>query len=287
MVFINDDSSEDNLSGNDFARTDLSGDDFSEANLREADFSKAALRETDFSEANLREADFSGANLFRADLSEAVLFVADFSESILLMADFSRANLSSAKFLKTDLLGVNLSQTYLSRSTQIEIEVADLKQSYKESVVGDFEPTRMWGAIARTYHEIKTAYSGSGLVGRARKYYMGERWARRKEAKVDGGLTGYSTWLASLVSRIVTGYGVQLRWPIGIMLALFLAATAVYWYTGVENSLYYSIVTFTAAPPGLDPPPGLFAKVTAILETFLGTLLIVVLGYVLGAREQV
>lgn len=74
------------------------------------------------------------------------------------------------------------------------------------------------------------------------------------------------------------------------MAGLYLGSATVYYDAGMEitNSLYYSIVTFTAAPPPPSPPPGgLYSKVTAMVETFGGTLLIVVLGYVLGNREQV
>lgn len=49
-----------------------------------------------------------------------------------------------------------------------------------------------------------------------------------------------------------------------------------------DRALYYSIVTFTTSPP----PLGL-ASIMAGIETFAGTALIVLLGYVLGTREQV
>ena len=48
---------------------------------------------------------------------------------------------------------------------------------------------------------------------------------------------------------------------------------------------YHSIVTFTTAPP--EEPHGKIVRSVAMAETFLGTLLVVFLGYVLGNREQV
>lgn len=147
------------------------------------------------------------------------------------------------------------------------------------------DPVRKWDAVAQTYHELKTAYSTNGLVGRARKYHVRERRARAKEARATNTLQGTLAWLGSYFPYALTGYGVQLRWPIGIMLMLYFGATMVYWQAGVENSLYYSIVTFTTSPPN-PPPAGLVTGTTAMIQTFGGTLLIVLLGYVLGNREQ-
>ena len=72
------------------------------------------------------------------------------------------------------------------------------------------------------------------------------------------------------------------------MLALYLLSAGVYWYGGGmawDRSLYYSIVTFTTAPP--ETPPNYITSIVAGIETFAGTAAIIFLGYVLGARERV
>lgn len=68
------------------------------------------------------------------------------------------------------------------------------------------------------------------------------------------------------------------------MVLLYGVSVGVYWGGGMapDRALYYSIVTFTTSPP----PLGL-ASIMAGIETFAGTALIVLLGYVLGTREQV
>jgi len=91
------------------------------------------------------------------------------------------------------------------------------------------------------------------------------------------------------------------------MLILYLIATAIYLLFGIQSpeqavsldvllsrpflnsnivdTLYFSIVTFTTSPP--ESVSVGMSQWVAMIETFAGTLLIVLLGYVLGNREQV
>jgi hypothetical protein len=62
--------------------------------------------------------------------------------------------------------------------------------------------------------------------------------------------------------------------------------TATYAVTPIQNPLLYSVITFTTAPPGQTALLPLWAQFVAGAETFVGTLLIVLLGFVLGNREQ-
>jgi hypothetical protein len=70
------------------------------------------------------------------------------------------------------------------------------------------------------------------------------------------------------------------------------------WYGRVEGGadasleggpLYYSIVTFVTSPP--HPPPelggtrGLLTQFITLAQTYVGTALIILLGYVLGNRD--
>lgn len=198
-------------------------------------------------------------------------------------ADLQEADLSEA-----NLFCANISGVILNRGTQAELKPADAKRIFSSGDDSQERDLQMWDGIARMYHGLKVAYSENGLVGRARTYRVRERWARRREAKAEGGPKGYSAWFGSLISRVVTGYGVQLYPVVLVMLAIYLVSAAIYWGPdmGIGASLYYSIVTFTTAPPS-SPPGGLFVEATAMVETFVGTLLIVLLGYVLGNREQV
>ncbi|SDD46334.1 hypothetical protein SAMN05192552_102425 [Natrinema hispanicum] len=190
-----------------------------------------------------------------------------------------------ADFTDAALIEVDLSDVNLNRGTRMETELADMKERVsKFHRSEDSESPQIWDTVARVNHNLKKAYSTNGLVGRARDYRLKERKARRKEARAEGGFTGWAGSVVSLLSFVFTGYGIRL-WPIVVvMLGLYLGSAAWYSWVGVENSLYYSIVTFTTAPPG-EPPAR--AQLVSMAETLLGTLFIVLLGYVLGNREQV
>lgn len=245
------------------------------------------MNDADHSEEDLYREDFSGESFRYVNFSRAVLNKTDFTNSDLLGADFSNADLLGTDFTGANLFGTTFSGANIGRHTKIDPPLDELKQDYKTSV-DEFEEARMWGAIARLNGELKTVHTENGLIGKARKFYIQERRARRREAKSDGGLMGYVSWLGSLLSRVLTGYGVQLRWVVSIMALIFTISSVVYFSSGmgVKDSLYYSIVTFTTAPP-FQPQNGLIIEITAMVETFLGTLYIVLLGYVLGQREQV
>jgi len=87
---------------------------------------------------------------------------------------------------------------------------------------------------------------------------------------------------------LITGYGVQVRSLVFWMLVLFLFSTAVYVGSGVRDTLMgnisYSVLAFTVAPPGV--PEGVGTQVVMMVETFFGTLSIMLLGYILGNRER-
>jgi hypothetical protein len=284
-----------NLEGANLSGADLNGADFSGANLITADLSNAKLKGTDLSTAIMPQSDLSGANLLEAVLSGAILIQADFSKATLAGADlsnanlaetdFSEANLSAADLSKANLLMIRLSDTRLSRETRIEADLTNIRQAASNWGY-DSDTVQMWDWVARVAHELKTASSSNGLVGQARTYRTRERRARRREAFAAGGW-GRVEWFVSLLSRIVTGYGVQLRSIVLLMLLIYLLSTAVYLQAGIENSFYYSLMAFTTAAPPNTPPSGQLTKLITMVETFTGTLLIVLLGYVLGNREQV
>ncbi|MFB6229133.1 MAG: pentapeptide repeat-containing protein, partial [Halobacteriales archaeon] len=271
--------------GADLSGADLVGADLSEADFFGADLSKGDCRDADLSEARLRGADLSETNLSDADLSRADLTGADLFEARLRGTDLSRTDLRSANLSEASLAEVDLSGVTLNRATQVEPEPLDTGKGSESGATESAEGAEKWDAVARLNHELKTAYSANGLVGQARDYRLKERKARRKEARSEGSVAGWTEAVLSLLSFIFTGYGVRL-WPVvTVMFTLSLGSAAWYWWVGVENSLYYSIITFTTAPPPENPPAG--TEFVSMVETFLGTLFIVLLGYVLANREQV
>lgn len=68
------------------------------------------------------------------------------------------------------------------------------------------------------------------------------------------------------------------------MVILYVFSTLSYLFSGIEDPFYYSIVVFTTSPPAGQAPSVILIKIIVMIETFLGTLLIVLLGAVISSR---
>ncbi|ERG93896.1 pentapeptide repeat-containing protein [Haloquadratum walsbyi] len=246
------------------------------ANFSDSDFNGSV----DFNGTKFAEKiNFPGADLSDADLTNATLSNADLSEADLTDTDLRRANLTDANLSETDF-----SRVTLSRQTTI----GDPREQIEDKT--DEMGEEQYDQIARANHELRTAYSTNGLTGQARTARVRERKARRREALAEDGLRGTAAWFGSLLSQFFTGYGIQLRWILGVMIALFVISTFVYWMVGgmtPGDSLMYSIVTFTTSRPAEPELTDVGVRIVAGIETFAGTAAIVFLGYVLGTRERV
>lgn len=164
--------------------------------------------------------------------------------------------------------------------------------------------------LAQGYHEFKQALSREGLSQRARQARgleqqarTAEAWERFKDSKWRQELlsswpdpkvrTQFLTAVGGTLSRYLTGYGTR---PLYVLLwtaAIILVMTALFalgptpadgWQGG---PLYYSVVTFVTAPPHPSKNTGVITQAAVLVETYLETALIVLLGYVLGTRERV
>lgn len=250
----------------------------------------------DFSEKRIHDANFSGAHLWGADFSDSFLANSDFSDATLWMTDFSDANLQNANLKGTDLrnadlTGADLRDVDLTDADLRRADISDVHinggtkcgQLYEHPELNHNE----WNSIARAYHELKVLFGDNGLTGRARSYHALQRRVRGLEAKARDGWTN-TVYLGSKLSGLLTGYGVRVQYLLGWMIVLFLSSTAWYVLAGVENSILrnitYSVITFTTSPPSI--PSGRGTQIIAMIETFFGTLLVVLLGYILGNREQ-
>ena len=119
--------------------------------------------------------------------------------------------------------------------------------------------------------------------------YVQFRESRRlpSVSREGGNLRPYVAYAESWASRVTTGFGVRPFRLAVCMLTLFAVATILYEVDpGIADSVYYSVVTFTTAPPPGDEPTMPVVRAVELIETFGGTLLIVLLGYVLGNRER-
>lgn len=308
-----------NLKESNFTDAYLEEADLKETDLKETDFSGANLRETNLTDASLESATLRAANLIEANLTNASIWNADLTDASLVGANLPHANFENANLTETTFGGANLTETTFRGANLTEASLllanltdADLTQANLRGAILSGANLRRanlksinvsqttkcgrqtraeenadspsdWDEIAQAYHDLKLRFGEDhGLVGKARELYLLERQARGKEAEANGDRWNY---YGSLASNYLTGYGVNYRRIVAVMLVVFAIPTFWYWLADIDvNVLYFSIVTFTTAPP--ITPNGFITQVVAGIQTFLGTLLIVLLGYVLGNRES-
>lgn len=302
-----------NLGGADLRRVNFSGEDMkavdlSGANLRHTNLSETNLRYADLRGAILIYADLSNANLERANLAEADLSAANLSEADLRYATVSEATLIDASLSQADIRDAELDRTILGDMSLSNIRLSSRTKFYEgfKSTLGPSYPQigrrpERWRAHARDSRMLATLCSEQGYIQNARVLTVWEKRARRNEEFANRNLLsviGYSVnWQA-------TGYGISVRRVVRNMLLLFVVSTYVYLDYGINETLqpasavgvesrispyiveilYFSVVTFTTSPPTAVTVE--ISQWIAMAETFLGTLLIVLLGYVLGTRES-
>lgn len=276
--------------------------DLSNAKLSDANLSGADLFKTNLNDASLFEADLTGAHLESTDVTDTSFFRANLTDARLDILElennsFWGANLTNVSFQETIFDDVNLYGADLSGSNMRYVELKHVDIDH-ETTLGrqkraekDADGPRDWDLIAQAHHEFKSVFSDHGFTGKARNQHFWHRRARGLQAKAasnrfEGWLN--PTYLGSLASRLFTGYGVRVSYLLIWMVLLFSFSTLWYIYTGVEdtvlNNVAYSIFAFTAAPSEI--PLRSTTKLVVMAETFLGTLLIVLLGYILGNRER-
>ena len=234
-------------------------------------------------EADLFDADLSGANLRRADLSGA---------------DLDGADLFKIECANLDIEDV--SEVSVTSRTRISRRIP-LRSGFRHRPFRGESPSH-WDGRARGYEKLRKVFREKGLDEHHRTLYAYQRRARAKEALRSRRPV---QWLGNYFSRILTGHGVRVS-RVFLWTALVLLAPW-YWYGLVEGwtgdslqggPLYYSVVTFVTAPPGPLPEAGgrvdLFltavdrgtlSRAVVLIQTYAGTALIVLLGYVLGNRD--
>ncbi|WP_157969473.1 pentapeptide repeat-containing protein [Haloplanus rubicundus] len=305
-IFINADLNNVDLAAADLTNSDLSNIHFdtvnlgtatlTNANLTNAKLTKVNLGTATLANADLTDAEFDAylgtatltdANFANTDLSNVNLNGANLSETDLSNQDFSGTNLSGSNLRKANLSNANLAGSNLSKSDLREANIEDISVDGRTTCKRLDKDSRDLDSTARACHNLKTVFSDHGLVGKARNMYVQERRIRSLEAKMSDGWFN-RRYLGSLPSRIFTGYGVQIGNLVGWMILLFVISTGVYVNAGVESSfsenVSYSVLAFTVAPPRV--PSGTTTQVVMMIETFFGTLSIVLMGYILGNRER-
>ncbi len=268
----------------DFSDCDLSG-----ASLRRADLSDAILRRT-----ILRDVQFAGATLRRADLTQAVLPFADLTTCDLVHVRLAGAWLERTRMTASQLggaVGEEVARDYrpaYDAYTALELNFRSLGNGDDESWA--YRRRRRMGKLANRAAFVQAIRSISSRIPA-----FSQAWRY-------GGL-----YVTDLFIEWLSDYGESLTRVLRAFLAVLLIFAVLYWLTDalvprddIPASLHrgwavqgldyllFSLNSMTTVGPGQVEmrPDTELAVLLSSLETVLGTVLIGLFGFVLGARMR-
>jgi uncharacterized protein YjbI with pentapeptide repeats len=295
----------------DLRDADLTNADLTNADLRDADLTDVDLAavKNDLSDADFKYADLKGVNLREVDLTDANLRGVDLTDAILTDAKMSNIDLRNATLANIDCSGLmidDVSSVKIDSQTRISSWIP-LRSGFRHRPI--WSSATQWARRAQGYEKLRKVFEQKGINQQHRKLYSYQRRARAKTALRS---RAFIQWVGNYLSRILIGHGVMvtrvLFWTVVVILVPW------YWYGLIEGCasepvngcglrggpLYYSIVTFVTSPP--NPPPYVEGRVDLLLttvnrqsvtqaivlfQTYVGTALIILLGYVLGNRDPI
>ncbi len=302
------------MDGTDFSEADLWGATLAGATAERATFRAARLDEANLHGTDFSGADLSAANLRRADLTGATLRGAVLREANLDGADLSGADLSGAVLPYVVLTGctlrnVRFSGTWLERT---RLHAEQLGNAIGEELANEFAAAR--DAYIGLEQNFRTL--GSGEDARwafLRRRRMGRRAqasaarAAWRAGALRAALRAGAGWSADVVAELLCDYGESVTRVLRAFFAVLIGFALLYWITGaliirhavpaaaargwsVEalNYVLYSLNSMTTVGAGdvALQPGGELGVFLSSCETVLGTVLIGLFGFVLGARMR-
>ncbi len=270
--------------GSDFSDCDLTG-----ASLSRADFTDAVLRR-----AILRDVRFDGAVLSRADLTHAVLPFAD---------------LTTCTLVHVRLAGAWLERTRMTAS--------QLGGAVGEEIAGDYRPAYdAYTALELNFRSLGNGDDESWAYRRRRRmgklshraaFLAAIRTVRTGRPALRLAWRHGALYVVDLFIEWLSDYGESLTRVLRAFLAVLLIFAVLYWLTGALvpredmpasahrgwavqglDYLLFSLNSMTTVGPGQVEmrPDTELAVLLSSLETVLGTVLIGLFGFVLGARMR-
>lgn len=303
-----------------FSRANLGGVNFSNSNLTDADLQHAKLRGNDLTSATIENADFRnvealGVNLSGKDLTATNLSYGDFRLANFEDSNFNGSEISGINLYSASLVGARISDCVIKNASLVDCDLSntDLRQTtfHKGDVRGMnienaqlsgstefrgfcWEPddSRSWDTLAKSYDEIREEFKRNALNTSQKSLYFLQQRARTVEALSE---RSYLSFLLGMISELLTGYGVRVRYT--LVWTVLLIAVSTIWYSSIPEStweggpLHYSVTTFVTSAP--HPPDSSqselmndLTRAVVLFETYFGTVLIILLGYVLGNRDS-
>lgn len=302
------DFSEATLDGVDLTGADLWGAKFRSTIAERIVFRNARMDESSLVEGEFAGADFSGATLRRADLAMCQLQNANFRDAVLDGANLAGANLKGALLPNLPLTSCNLhrasfSGAWLERTRMHARQIGDV---VGEEAAGDLEGALdSYIVLERNFTSLGNsqdagwAYLQRRNIGRqlyaktARRAYQEKQWVAALQAT--------ALWTGDTASAWLCNYGESLYRVARAFITILLSFALIYWLSGALtarsgspdgshsawiNYLLFSLDSMTTVGTSEIAlrPKGELGVLLSSIQTVLGTVLLGLFGFVLGAR---
>ena len=296
------------LDGADLSDADLWGAKLRNAAADRALFRNARLDESSLAGADLAGADFSGATMRRADLSHARLQNANLRDAVLDGTNLAGANLSGASLPNLSLSSCNLENVRFAGAwlDRTRMRAHQLKGGVGEEASGDLQAALdSYVVLERNFESLGAADDASWAYLRRRR--VGRRlhgqqaancWNKRqRRAAVSNAVY----WLGDVLAEWLCDYGESLFRVARAFLAILFTFAVLYWLTGSlrpreelsvlhpfrpMNYIIFSLDSMTTVGTSEVAlrPKGELGILLSSLQTVIGTVLLGLFGFVLGAR---
>jgi len=297
------------MDGADLSGADLWGARLLKVEAQRANFRGARLDEAQLNDADLASADLTGASLRRANLSGARLQGAILRDAALDGAKLDGADLSGAVLPHVALTSCSLRQARFAGAwlERTRMEAHQLGGAVGEEAAGDFEAAREgYIVLEQNFRTLGNAADASWAFRRRRR--MGKRLHAQRARLAFGRREAGAAWrpglqwLADAASEWVCDYGESILRVLRAFLVVLVGFAAVYWAFGclvpregvsaarvpmIDYLLFSldSMTTVGTSEVGLKPG-GQLGVLLSSVQTVMGTVLLGLFGFVLGARMR-
>lgn len=296
------------LDGADLSRADLWGAKLRNAAADRAVFRNCRLDESSLANADLVGADFSGATLRRTDLSGARMQNTNLRDAVLEGANLSGTNLSGAIMPNLSLANCNLENVRFAGAwlDRTRMRARQLQGGVGEEASGDLQ------SAIDSYIVLERNFESLGISDDASWAYLRRRRVGRKLHAIQArtawkqrqwrpALAQGFFWIGDVMAEWLCDYGESLYRVARAFLLILIVFALVYWLTGSlqqreslsvlhpympVNYLLFSLDSMTTVGTSEVAlrPAGEFGLLLSSLQTVLGTILLGLFGFVLGAR---
>ena len=296
------------LDGADFSGADLWGARLGKAAAERTSFRNTRLDESSLADADLSSADFTAATLRRANLAGAVLRSATFRDAVLDGADFSGADLSGSVMPNVSLATSKLTHAYFAgawlertrmRASQLGGTVGEERSGNLEAALDSYIVLERNFLSLGSTEDASWAYRRRRRVGRSLHANQSRAALQAKHWR-DSILPG-ANWLGDSVAEWLCDYGESLARVARAFFVIMIAFAVIYWSTGSLtlrdgvisrhvftpiNYLLFSLDSMTTVGTSevALKPSGELGTLLSSLQTVIGTVLLGLFGFVLGAR---